>query len=59
MVVQWLGLGAFAARAWVQSLVRELRSCKLHRIKKKKRNFKSRHLVLLLILGRKPPVFHH
>ena len=28
LVVQWLGLWAFTARAQVQSLVRELRSCK-------------------------------
>ena len=27
-MVQWLGLGAFTARARVRSLVRELRSCK-------------------------------
>ena len=26
---QWLALGAFTAMAWIQSLVRELRSCKL------------------------------
>ena len=29
LVVQWLGLGSFTAGAWVQSLVRELRSSKL------------------------------
>ena len=29
LVVQWLGLGAFTVMAQVQSLVRELRSCKL------------------------------
>ena len=28
--VQWLGLGLFTVKAWVQSLVRELRSCKPH-----------------------------
>ena len=28
LVVQWLGLGTFTVVAWVQSLVRELRSCK-------------------------------
>ena len=28
LAVQWLELGAFTARAQVQSLVRELRSCK-------------------------------
>ena len=30
IVVQWLGLGAFTARTWVQSLVGELRSRKPH-----------------------------
>ena len=29
LAVQWLGLGAFNARAWFRSLVRELRSQKL------------------------------
>ena len=29
-MVQWLGHGSFTAGAWVQSLVRELRSCKTH-----------------------------
>lgn len=36
----WLGFHALTAMAWVQALVRELRSCKLHRLareKKKKR----------------------
>ena len=28
LVVQWLGLGTSTVRAWVQSLVAELRSCK-------------------------------
>ena len=28
LVVQWLALGAFTDGAWVQPLVRELRSCK-------------------------------
>ena len=28
MAVQWLGLSTFTAGAWVQSLLRELRSCK-------------------------------
>ena len=28
LVAQWLALGAFTAVAWIQSLVRELRSCK-------------------------------
>ena len=30
LVVQWLGLGIFTIMAWVQSLVIELRSDKLH-----------------------------
>ena len=30
LAVQWLGHSIFTDRAWVQSLVRELRSCKLH-----------------------------
>ena len=29
-MVQWLGLSVFTATAWVQSLVKELRSRKLH-----------------------------
>ena len=37
LVVQWLGLWTFTATAWVQSLVRELRSHKLHGVAKKKR----------------------
>ena len=32
LVVQWLGLSAFTVGAWNQSLVRELRSCKLYGI---------------------------
>ena len=36
LVVQWLGLGTVTARAWVQSLVRELRSCKLCGVTKTK-----------------------
>ena len=39
-MVQWLGLGAFTAMAQVQSLVRELRSCKLHSVAKKKKKKK-------------------
>ena len=35
LVVQWLGLHNLIAMAWVQSLVRELRSHKLHSWKKK------------------------
>ena len=34
-MVQWLGLGAFTARAWVQSLVRELKFLKLSSVAKK------------------------
>ena len=30
LVLQWLGLSAFTAQAWAQSLVRELRSFRLH-----------------------------
>ena len=37
LAVQWLGLRAFIARAQVQSLVRELRSCKLRGVAKKKK----------------------
>ena len=36
LVVQWLGLSAFIAMAWVQSLFGELRSHKLHAAAKKK-----------------------
>ena len=35
LVVQWLGFGAFTAMTWVQCLVGELRSCKLHGSAKK------------------------
>ena len=35
LVVQWLGLGIFTTMAWVQSLVLELRSYKLHGKSKK------------------------
>ena len=35
LTVQWLGLGAFTAVAWVQSLVGELRSRKPHSATKK------------------------
>ena len=35
LAVQWLGLGTFTAGAQVQSLVRELRSCKLCGVAKK------------------------
>ena len=40
-MVQWLGLGAFTAVAWVQSLVGELRSYKLCSAAKKKKKEKS------------------
>ena len=36
-VVLWLGLKAFTARAWVQSLVRKLRSLKLCSMAKKEK----------------------
>ena len=38
LAVQWLGLGAFTARAWVWSLVRELRPVSLVVTKKKKKD---------------------
>ena len=41
LVVQWLGLGAFTAGAWVQSLVREQRSCKPHNVAKKKKKYRK------------------
>ena len=45
LVVQWLGLGAFTDVVQVQSLVRELRSHKLHSMakKKKKIGFKNKY----------------
>ena len=39
LVVQWLGLSASTAVVWVQSLVRELRSCKPCNVVKNKQNF--------------------
>ena len=36
-VVQWLGLGAFTAVPWVQSVAGELRSYKLQGMAKQKR----------------------
>ena len=36
-VIQWLGHSTFTARGWVQSLFRELRSCKLWGMAKKKK----------------------
>ena len=41
-MVQWLGLSVFIA--WVQYLVGELRSCKLHGMAKKKERKKGRKL---------------
>ena len=41
LVVQWLGLSAFTAVAWVQALVRELRSHKLPSMAKKKKKKKK------------------
>ena len=37
LTVHWLGLGTFIAGAWVQPLLRELRSCKPHGVAKTKR----------------------
>ena len=37
LVAQWLGLHAVTAVAQVQSLVRELKSCKLYSAEKKKK----------------------
>ena len=37
MAAYWLGFWAFIAMAWVQSLVKELISYKLHSIAKKKK----------------------
>ena len=36
-VVRWLGLSVFTAGAWPHSLVRELGSCKVSGVAKKKR----------------------
>ena len=41
LAVQWLGVGTFTARAWVQSLVRELRSRKPQKGAAKKKEKKS------------------
>ena len=43
LVVQWLGLGAFTARAWVRSLVRELSSYKPKGEAKKKKKKQQQH----------------
>ena len=51
LVLQWLGLSAFTAQAWVQSLVRELRSCRLHSTAKtKKRNLIGSDVESVLLL---------
>ena len=44
-MVQWLGLGTFTAMAWVQSLVRELRSYKPLGVDKKKKKRKKEGLL--------------
>ena len=49
LVLQWLGLSAFTAQAWVQSLVRELRSCRLHGTAPPKKNYpkkKASHYII-------------
>ena len=42
LAIQWLGLSASTAGAWVQSLVRELRSCKLRRMAKRRERKKRK-----------------
>ena len=42
-MAQWLGLGAVTAVAWVQSLVRELRSCKPCGVARKKKELLEAH----------------
>ena len=42
MGVWWLGLDAFSAGAQVESLVRELRSCKLHDVAKRTKTNKQK-----------------
>ena len=37
LAIQWLELGTFTAVAWLQYLVRELRSCKPRIVAKKKK----------------------
>ena len=44
LAVQWLRLGAFTARIWVQSLVGELRSHTAQPKKEKKKKVNSRLL---------------
>ena len=55
LAVQWLGLGTLTVVAWVQSLVRELRSHKLHgvakKIKKQKTNEQTKTIVKTSVEG--------
>ena len=41
LMIQWLGLGAFTVGGQVKSLVKELRSLKLHGLAKKKKKKSS------------------
>lgn len=50
--VQWLGLGAFTAVVQVQSLVKELRSCKLYGAAKRTKTKKIKRLVCKIKNGR-------
>jgi len=45
LVVQWLGLTFFTAVAWIQSLVGELRSYKMHGMAKNKKE-KNCHRII-------------
>ena len=47
LAVQCLGLHAFTAMARIQSLARELRSCKLHGVVKKKEKKKQEKKIFL------------
>ena len=48
LVVQWLGLSIFTARAWIQSLgVGELRPCKPHSAAKKTQQNVKHHLATM------------
>ena len=51
LVAQWLGLSAFTAAAWVQSLVWELRSHikPLHATAKKKKKDERKSLLLYIL----------
>ena len=51
--VQGLGLGVFTARAWVQSLVKELRSCKPCGMSKRKKKRKKKRESQVSALGMK------